>query len=144
MRLRHLSIVWIAVFIAWGGPGVAWAVENSSDLLPDIPRGQGESCVADTRFMRLNHMTLLGHQRDETIHQGIRSKPYSLKNCIACHVVTGPDAMPVTVASPDHFCRTCHDYVAVSIDCFQCHASRPEIESGPGSHGGLVLGAAGE
>lgn len=93
---------------------------------PDIPKGQGEQCVADTDFMRRNHMTLLQHQRDETMHKGIRSKEHSLKECVACHAVAGPDAMPVTVASEKHFCRSCHDYAAVKIDCFQCHASRPD------------------
>ncbi len=93
---------------------------------PDIPKGQGEQCVADTDFMRRNHMTLLQHQRDETMHKGIRSKEHSLKECVACHAVAGPDAMPVTVASEKHFCRSCHDYAAVTIDCFQCHASRPD------------------
>jgi len=94
--------------------------------IPDIPMCQGEKCVEDTDFMRRNHMSLLDHQRDETMHEGIRSKQHSLKECISCHAVAGPDAMPVTVSSPQHFCRSCHDYAAVSIDCFQCHASRPE------------------
>ena len=34
----------------------------------------------------------------------------------------------ITVAEPEHFCRSCHDYAAVTIDCFQCHASRPEVK----------------
>lgn len=93
---------------------------------PVIPMGQGESCVEDTDFMRRNHMSMLKHQRDETMLKGIRAEQYSLKECISCHVVNGPDTRPVTVASPQHFCRSCHDYAAVSIDCFQCHASRPE------------------
>ena len=94
--------------------------------LPVIARGEGENCVADTQFMRRNHMTMLRHQRDETMREGIRGNQYSLRDCVACHAVMGPDAMPVTVASPEHFCRSCHDYAAVNIDCFQCHASRPE------------------
>jgi hypothetical protein len=94
--------------------------------VPAIPRGQGDSCVEDTDFMRRNHMTMLRHQRDETMREGIRGNQYSLRDCVACHAVMGPDAMPVTVASPQHFCRSCHDYAAVNIDCFQCHASRPE------------------
>ena len=112
--------------------GLAFAAEkkDASDggLLPVIPMGQGDSCVEDIDFMRRNHMSLLEHQRDETMKEGIRGKPYSLKECISCHVVNGPDANPVTVSSPQHFCRSCHDYAAVSIDCFQCHASRPELQ----------------
>jgi [DsrC]-trisulfide reductase subunit J len=108
---------------------------------PVIPRGQGDSCVEDTDFMRRNHMTLLRQQRDETVHKGIRSKRHSLKECVACHAVPGPDGMPLTVASPKHFCRSCHDYAAVKIDCFQCHASRPDQEPAPGEHGGVVAAA---
>jgi len=111
--------------------------------MPVIPMGQGDSCVEDTDFMRRNHMNLLKHQRDETMLRGVRSKQYSLKECISCHAVIGSDAIPVTVASPQHFCRSCHDYAAVSIDCFQCHASRPDIDFSDGSGdvpGGGVVG----
>jgi len=111
---------------------LAYAAEEQNagngGLLPVIPMGQGDNCVEDTDFMRRNHMDLLEHQRDETMKEGIRGKPYSLKECLSCHAVNGPDAMPVTVSSPQHFCRSCHDYAAVSIDCFQCHASRPEVQ----------------
>jgi hypothetical protein len=96
---------------------------------PLIPRGRGERCVADTEFMRRNHMTMLRHQRDATMREGVRSKQFSLSECIACHAVTGPDKKPVSIASPVHFCRACHDYAAVQIDCFQCHASRPDTEA---------------
>ena len=91
-------------------------------------------CVEPTEFMRRNHMELLKHQRDETTLKGVRSERYSLKECLSCHVVYGADATPVTTASPAHFCRSCHDYAAVSIDCFQCHASRPEAAELPADH----------
>lgn len=107
---------------------VGLTVSASDVFQPDIPKGQGESCVADTDFMRRNHMDLLKHQRDETMLQGIRSEPYSLKDCVACHAVNGADGVPVTATSPEHFCRSCHDYAAVKIDCFECHASRAEKE----------------
>jgi len=131
MTLRRISIVMVAVVMAWVCPHKAEAAAekestDNSVPLPVIARGQGENCVADTQFMRRNHMTMLRHQRDETMREGIRGNQYSLRDCIACHAVMGPDAMPVTVANPEHFCRSCHDYAAVNIDCFQCHASRPE------------------
>ena len=131
MTLRRISIVMVAVVMAWVCPHKAEAAaeKESTDSgvpLPVIARGEGENCVADTQFMRRNHMTMLRHQRDETMREGIRGNQYSLRDCVACHAVMGPDAMPVTVASPEHFCRSCHDYAAVNIDCFQCHASRPE------------------
>ena len=94
--------------------------------MPDIPKAaKGEQCVEDTDFMRRNHMDLLSHQRDKTMRKGIRTKKHSLKECFSCHVVKGKDNKPVTVSDPKHFCRECHDYAAVSIDCFQCHTSVP-------------------
>jgi predicted CXXCH cytochrome family protein len=104
---------------------------NGRVPLPVIAEGRGESCVADTDFMRRNHMDMLKHQRDDTLIKGIRGEPFSLEDCIDCHAVNGPDNQPVTVSDPKHFCRSCHDYAAVSIDCFQCHASRPEAAAFP-------------
>lgn len=95
---------------------------------PQPAKGKGDSCVAPTDWMRRYHMTVLKHQRDDTVHEGIRTRQFSLKGCIDCHAVAGADGKPVTVADSKHFCRTCHDYAAVSVDCFQCHASRPEQE----------------
>lgn len=139
MRLRRTGIILLAVMLAgMGGPGgVVYAEDDNpagNTLLPVIPMGRGDACVEDTGFMRRNHMDLLNHQRDETVLEGVRSKQYSLKECLNCHAVYGPDAIPVTVASPAHFCRSCHDYAAVSIDCFQCHASRPEAGEIPADH----------
>ncbi len=94
--------------------------------VPNIPEAiKGEQCVEETSFMRRNHMELLSHQRDDTLRKGIRTKKHSLKNCFTCHVVKGADNQPVTVKDPRHFCRECHDYAAVQVDCFQCHTSVP-------------------
>ena len=93
---------------------------------PDIPKAiKGDQCVEETDFMRKNHMELLLHQRDKTVHEGVRTKKHSLKECFTCHVVKDADNKPVTVKNPKHFCRECHDYAAVKVDCFQCHTSVP-------------------
>jgi len=130
MVLRRMSVVMVAVgVLLLAGPDrVAGVTEPGAAgvPLPVISRGQGDTCVAETGYMRRNHMTLLRHQRDETMRQGIRGNSYSLAECIDCHAVTGSDGQVLTVDNPQHFCRSCHDYAAVSIDCFQCHASRPE------------------
>jgi predicted CXXCH cytochrome family protein len=117
--------------------GIAYA-DRDRDMssgvpMPAIPMGQGETCVADNDYMRRNHMDLLNHQRDETMLKGLRNDVFSLKDCISCHMVKGADAQAVTADDPKHFCRACHDYAAVSIDCFQCHASRPDVASFSGS-----------
>jgi nitrate reductase cytochrome c-type subunit len=98
--------------------------------MPDIPKGKGEKCVEDTSLMRSSHMEMILHQRDETVHKGIRTKKHSLKECISCHAVYDSSTQQaVSIASPKHFCRVCHDYAAVSIDCFECHASKPRAKA---------------
>lgn len=121
-RPRTILVLAVVVLVSLG----AWTAAMSGVSQPEIPKGQGEQCVEDTDFMRRNHMDMLNHQRDETVLQGIRTEQHSLKECVACHAVPGSDGTPVTVTSEKHFCRSCHDYAAVKIDCFQCHASRAE------------------
>ena len=93
-----------------------------------IPKAQhryseAQGCVEPTADMRRNHMEYLLHQRDATMHEGIRTERHSLDECIDCHVSDEPDAPRVD--SEKHFCNSCHTYAAVTIDCFQCHADRP-------------------
>jgi hypothetical protein len=73
-------------------------------------------------------MKYILHQRDETMHQGIRTKQHSLEECIDCHVSSAPDAP--RASSEQHFCNSCHSYAAVRIDCFECHADRPSAKPG--------------
>ncbi|MGD9671076.1 MAG: cytochrome c3 family protein [Hyphomicrobiaceae bacterium] len=113
---------------------VAGVVTGSAFAGPPQPaKGRGDKCVAPTDWMRRYHMTTLLHQRQETVHEGIRTPQFSLKGCIDCHQVKGADGKAVTVADPKHFCRTCHDYAAVRVDCFECHASRPGEQTKTGS-----------
>lgn len=93
--------------------------------VPDIPKGKGDSCVEPTEDMRINHMTYLLHQRDETVYKGIRTIKHSLKECIDCHEVKDENNMPVNYKDKRHFCNSCHEYTSVQIDCFDCHTSTP-------------------
>lgn len=102
------------------------AAEDGRVPGPDIPRAKGERCVADTAYMRRYHMTELKHQRDQTMHRGIRTKRFSLKECVACHATTDADGRPIAINAPGQFCAGCHEYAAVTIDCFRCHAAKPE------------------
>lgn len=102
--------------------------------LPNIPKARAsvsdtQQCVEPVEEMRKNHMNYILHQRDETMHRGIRTRQYALEECINCHAVTGPDGEFVRTDSDEHFCSSCHSYASVSIDCFQCHADRPTRES---------------
>lgn len=96
---------------------------------PKIPKGKGDQCVEDTQYMRRNHMEVILHQRDETVHNGIRTKKHSLKGCLNCHAVNNEQGQPVAFTDPRHFCTVCHSYASVSIDCFECHSSKPEPQA---------------
>ena len=96
-------------------------------LLPNIPLAIGEPHPEGNEYWRVNHPALLSHDRDATVIDGIRNVDASLAECVSCHAVKGADAAPVPVTSEQHFCRVCHDYVAVKIDCFQCHNSLPDV-----------------
>ena len=120
--LRPLAL--IALVVAWAS-GAGRALADSVPV-PHPPKGQGDHCVADTAFMRRYHMTMLLHDRRETVHAGVRGEKFSIAGCVACHAVKGDDGKPVAYSDSRHFCRSCHSYVAVKIDCFECHASRPD------------------
>ena len=128
MIKQSLVILVTGLLLGMVMPGYA-----GDSLLPEIPEAQDrysdtQGCVEPTADMRKNHMEYILHQRDETMHRGVRTKQYSLVECINCHVSDAPEAP--RVSSQEHFCNSCHTYAAVSIDCFQCHADRPVKTSG--------------
>ncbi|MGB5276874.1 MAG: sulfur reduction protein DsrJ [Gammaproteobacteria bacterium] len=90
------------------------------------PEGVGVECVEPEEVMRRDHMNFILHQRDETMHKGIRSSKYSFAECIDCHVQPDENGNIASYKSEEHFCNSCHEYAAVSIDCFDCHADRPQ------------------
>jgi hypothetical protein len=75
--------------------------------------------------MRKYHMVELLHKRDETVYKGIRTEKHSLNACINCHVPETHNGEVLRHTNPEHFCSTCHGYVAAQLDCFQCHVDHP-------------------
>jgi hypothetical protein len=73
--------------------------------------------------MRRQHPEMLKHQRDITMHEGVRTPRYSLKGCVDCHA----SAKTGSVLGDQGFCQSCHAYAGVKLDCFECHASRPRV-----------------
>ena len=126
MVMGGMAVAMIAALMATAALA-AETVGKKSALGPTVKTYKGEKCVEDTEFMRRNHMKLILHQRDETMHKGIRTQKYSLKNCIDCHA----DPKTNSVLGKDGFCESCHDYAAVSIDCFSCHSAEPEKNNLP-------------
>ena len=127
--IKHgLKILLLGLLLGTTGTGQA-----GDSLLPVIPEAQArysaeQGCVEPVEEMRKNHMEYILHQRDETMHEGIRTPQHSLVECINCHVSDAPDAP--RYSSEEHFCNSCHTYAAVRIDCFQCHADRPVMMTG--------------
>jgi len=121
---RVAALLALACAVLWAhGPALADASAAGGELGPSIERARSEKCVADPAFMRRNHMDLLKHQRNETVHLGVRDARASLKGCIACHASTRTGSV---AAEQTDFCVSCHRYAAVQIDCFECHASKPQ------------------
>lgn len=83
-------------------------------------------CVRPKEFMRRNHFELIQHQRDITVHQGVRATTDSLAACIACHVQYDKNSKPVPVNADGQFCNGCHHWLAVAPDCFGCHSTVPQ------------------
>lgn len=99
--------------------------EESRVPKPSISVGKGEQCVEPTDVMRRDHMNFLMHQRDNTVHQGVRTTKHSLVGCIDCHAQQDDQGQAMPVDAPGQFCESCHRYAAVSLDCFDCHATTP-------------------
>lgn len=122
-HIRHGLLLLLALTLAACDAGVP-----QPNLAP--AKAKAAQCVEPTADIRKNHMAYLNVHRDETVIQGIRTTKHSLKECINCHVApTRADGSAVhyTDEKKDHFCASCHTYVGVKIDCFQCHADRPQV-----------------
>ncbi|WP_295389537.1 cytochrome c3 family protein [uncultured Thiodictyon sp.] len=121
---------------------VAWAGDAQHFVRPGSKAATLGGCVEATPFMRRNHMELIKHQRDITVHQGIRGARYSLAGCIDCHVSHTADGQAVAINSKQQFCYACHAFAAVKVDCFDCHAAVPR--GGPLSAAASGQGATSE
>jgi hypothetical protein len=96
---------------------LAPALSSAGAAKPVVNIENPGQCIAPAEEMRRNHMDMLKHQRDRTMRQGIRGEKASLNECINCHAskTTG------SVTGKDNFCESCHSYVAVKLDCWDCH-----------------------
>jgi len=115
----------IAVFLAvvllpvWHNVWVASAPRPEVKIAPGA-----EQCVDTAAVMRATHMNVLDRWRDAVVRDGIRTTttptgmtvPMSLtKTCMKCHY------------NKKEFCDACHNYLAVSPTCWQCHVEpQPE------------------
>ncbi len=126
--ILRLVILLIGLAMASATPALA------QDMGPVIPKASGEPHPEGNDYMRRWHMVMMKHDRDVTMYQGIRPTDASLGECFDCHTVRNEAGVPLTVADERHFCRACHDYAAVQVDCFDCHRSTPEDFEEPELH----------
>ena len=114
--------------IAASGVGASDAQAADGVPLPVlVEAARGEACVEPLPVIRREHMKFLMHQRDDTVHEGIRTTRHSLVGCIDCHAAKDAAGQWVRIDAPGQFCASCHAYVSVEIDCFGCHAAVPAV-----------------
>lgn len=135
LAVNRLALALLALFSTLA------VAEETRVPTPSISKGEGQQCVEPTDVMRRDHMNFLLHQRDATVHQGVRTTKHSLTGCIDCHVQRDARGNAIPVNAPGQFCESCHQYAAVSLDCFECHATTPDsgnaaVSAGP--HGGTT------
>ena len=105
------------------------AFGESSYVTENSKAASLDSCVAPTDLIRRNHMDYLKHGRDDTVIDGKRGIKYSLSECVDCHASKNAHGESVSVIDEGQFCQECHNYVAVSPACFQCHRTTPDTDS---------------
>ena len=146
--VRVASVLLAGALALFGG-----LASGDSAVTPGSRAAGMDACVAPTDVMRRNHMEFLKHDRDEVVHDGVRNTQYSLAGCIDCHAAKKDDGDYHPVNAEGQFCSSCHEYVAVSLTCFQCHGKKPDQQqsklgmdagrSVDGARLGLLPGAVG-
>lgn len=120
LRSKHYLIIGFITYL------LSINVCTAGDNLPHYPKAKGDRCVEPVTEMKKNHMNYLLHKRDQTVHDGVRTKKYSLIECINCHASKNEAGQFKAINSDGQFCNSCHKYAAVKIDCFDCHATKPD------------------
>lgn len=129
MFIRHAkklqSIILISLMFLFGF-GLTACDSEPPKLMKAVKQFKSDDIRdAHIKHMRKNHMDELLHKRDETMIKGVRTEKNSLNACINCHVPEKHNGEVLRHTNPEHFCSTCHGYVAAQLDCFQCHVDHP-------------------
>ena len=130
--LYRVAKLVLAVVLLSGLSAVAMAGEEASmakGVEGSAKADKMESCVKPTDWMRRNHMDLIQHSRDKTVHEGIRIQKDSLSGCVDCHARYDEKQQAVPVNASGEFCSGCHSYVGESLSCFQCHSTVPNANA---------------
>ena len=128
MRRAALHFVLFALATVLAAPtSVSFAAGEGRTPKPVVKIENADTqCVAPPEEMRRNHMEMLKHQRDKTLRQGVRGAPASLNGCINCHASKQTGAV---LGGKENFCESCHAYVAVKLDCWDCHQPKANYKA---------------
>jgi hypothetical protein len=105
-----------------------WGSLGGSVNMPEPEIKKSGTCVESAEYMRANHMQILNEWRDNVVRENDRfyvSHQYGTKfdkslssagktSCTSCH------------SNKEEFCDSCHDYVAVTPYCWECHIEPKE------------------
>jgi hypothetical protein len=127
-KLKQQMGILAVVFTALMGLGTSAWSDDHQHADRKIGANAGDACVKESEWMRRNHMELLKHDRDRTLRQGIRPVEGSINGCVECHANKNDQGHYIPVNQQGEFCSGCHDYTAVKLDCFECHATRPDVK----------------
>lgn len=125
---KYIAYILLAITLLCCAIGLSIVFADSpADIPPPKQKYSEETvCVEPVEIMRKNHFEFMLEHRDDTVIDGIRTKKHSLNECIDCHITANAQGGFARYSEDTHFCASCHEYTAVNIDCFQCHADRPE------------------
>lgn len=126
-RAAAVMMLAVAGFVLGTGTAPDTRAADGVPLPALVKATKGEVCVEPLPVIRREHMKFLMHQRDDTVHRGIRGARHSLVGCIDCHAAKDDAGRWMRIDAPGQFCASCHAYVSVKIDCFECHAALPTI-----------------
>ena len=128
MKLLRILFATLATLVAVS-PAPTLAGDGGRTAKPAIEIANPGKCVAPVEEMRRNHMDMLKHQRDRSLRQGIRGEPASLNACIECHASKTTGSVLGASGKGTNFCQSCHSYVAVKLDCFECHQPKAKFKA---------------
>ena len=115
----------LLLFLAFATAPIWYNVASGHEAVaPEIEKPKNfTECVAESDFMRREHMQLLNDWRNEVVRDGGRvyvtadGRRYEkslTRTCLGCH------------QSKARSCDRCHDYLDVSPTCWECHVDPKE------------------
>ena len=116
------------LLIPAGVAATSVAAEGWTKAQPDFSKLARAHKADDPTVMIRSHPSFLFGHRSVVVYTGARTPSNTIEQCVTCHITKGSDGEPVDIDNSKHFCVACHYKAAVTIDCFECHNSKPVPE----------------